>query len=421
MSDIFYCPDTKSYWERCVALVDMMAFFPSCEQLDFPELRNKPVGVTNGDKGTTIISSSYEARKYGVRTGMRIYDAQKICPNIIKRPSRPERYAQISKQIMLSLMNITPDISVYSIDECYIDLKPVLNLYKSVQKIADMIRETVFKSSGGIVCSIGISEGQLTAKYCASKNKGKTTIVSPDKIKEFIGQAKVGTICGIGKSLEKYLNSIGVYYCKDLEKYPASILTNKNGDIGRRLYMTCLGHDPIKVDVTSKDSKSMGHGKLLPGETSISIIKSVMRVLVERLSRRMRESEVVSNKFYIGFKTVSGWNAFKYAHTPATNITNDIWKLILKHFCHYGGEHIYQVQITAISLTSSRYKQYDLFEDFNKEEVKNKNSVIDSLKDQINKKYGKGTVKSAIELESEKANMVPVISFNFDAKGKNSL
>ena len=57
-------------WDRCIAHIDMQAFFPSCEQVDFPELKDKAIAVTNGDTGTTIISSSYEARAFGIKTGM---------------------------------------------------------------------------------------------------------------------------------------------------------------------------------------------------------------------------------------------------------------------------------------------------------------------------------------------------------------
>ena len=119
--------------KTCIALVDMQAFFPSCEQVDFPELMNKPVAVTNGEAGTCIISSSYEARAYGIKTGMRMQEALRLCPEIIKRPSRPKRYAEISGNIISALRNITPDIEVFSIDECWINLYPILNLYKGIE------------------------------------------------------------------------------------------------------------------------------------------------------------------------------------------------------------------------------------------------------------------------------------------------
>ena len=103
--------NNSKLWAKAIILVDLNAFFASIEQLDFPYLKNKPVAVTNGDQGTCIITSSYEARLCGVKTGMRLYDAKKLCPNIIQRPSRPERYTAVSANIMRSLNKITPDIN----------------------------------------------------------------------------------------------------------------------------------------------------------------------------------------------------------------------------------------------------------------------------------------------------------------------
>ena len=77
-------------WDRMIALVDMNAFFASIEQVDYPELRSKPVAVTNGVVGTCIITSSYEARAYGVKTGMHVKTARQLCPSLIQRPARPD-------------------------------------------------------------------------------------------------------------------------------------------------------------------------------------------------------------------------------------------------------------------------------------------------------------------------------------------
>ena len=86
--------------EKIFIHVDMNAFFASIEQRDFPELLGMPVAVTNGSHGSCIITSSYEARAFGIKTGMRLRDGKKICPHLIQRPSRPNVYASISANIM---------------------------------------------------------------------------------------------------------------------------------------------------------------------------------------------------------------------------------------------------------------------------------------------------------------------------------
>lgn len=90
-------------WPRAIIHVDMNAFFASVEQLDHPEWRERPVVVTNGQQGTCIITCSYEARAYGIKTGMRLKEAYRLCPSFVHAPSRPERYTSISQTIMKAL------------------------------------------------------------------------------------------------------------------------------------------------------------------------------------------------------------------------------------------------------------------------------------------------------------------------------
>ncbi|HHA18751.1 MAG TPA: DNA polymerase IV, partial [Methylophaga sp.] len=94
-------------WPRVIILIDMNCFFAAVEQLDHPEWRQRPVAVTNGSLGTTIITSSYEARAYGIKTGMRLQQARQLCPDLIQAPSRSERYVGISTRIMASLQCIS--------------------------------------------------------------------------------------------------------------------------------------------------------------------------------------------------------------------------------------------------------------------------------------------------------------------------
>src|SRR3990172_7070844 len=93
----------NGYWPRAIVLVDMNAFFASIEQHDDPSLYGKPVAVTNGLTGTCIITCSYEARACGIHTGMRIREARQLCPELVQRPANPERYAQVSTNIMAAL------------------------------------------------------------------------------------------------------------------------------------------------------------------------------------------------------------------------------------------------------------------------------------------------------------------------------
>ncbi|MEJ2621489.1 MAG: DNA polymerase IV, partial [Candidatus Thiodiazotropha sp.] len=156
------CPD--SHWSRAIILVDMNAFFCSVEQIDHPELQGVPIGITNGAQGTCIITSSYEARAFGVRTGMRLQEAKRICPGFRQIPANPQRYAQISSRIMTALAEITPDLEIFSVDEAFLDVTHCQRLLGTPQQIAHQVKRAVSEAAGGMVCSVGVSGDKTTAK-----------------------------------------------------------------------------------------------------------------------------------------------------------------------------------------------------------------------------------------------------------------
>lgn len=159
-------------WPRLIALVDMNCFFAAIEQLDNPAWRGKPVGVTNGQQGTCLITCSYEARALGVKTGMRLREARRLCPELIQAPARSSRYAQLSSRIMTALLELTPDREIFSVDEVFLDFTACQTLYHyAPQQIAERIRATVERASGGLHCAIGIAGDKTTAKWAAKRHK----------------------------------------------------------------------------------------------------------------------------------------------------------------------------------------------------------------------------------------------------------
>ncbi len=402
----------RKLWPRCFAHVDMVSFFASVEQLDFPELKGKPVAVINGNSGTTIITSSYEARHYGIKTGTKLYEAKELCPQLIVRVGRPERYAEISSRIMAVLEQITPDTEIYSIDECFLELTHVLNLYPSVEAIGEKIHQLI-KEVSQLPCSIGISEGKLTAKYCAEKNKGGITIVPPNKTREFIASAKIGEICGIGKKLERYLNALGIFYCGDMARFPMSILSRRFGAIGKRLYLTCLGHDPAPL-MGEEMPKSMGHGKILPPNCkNFELISRQLLQQCERLSARLRRHQLSAKKLFIGYRLKEGWKGLEFDFAEGTQNSREIWQCAEMLLKEYGGEGVFQVQITASHILPLKWQQRDLFHSAQEENKQQK--ALDQVKDLINQKFGKNMLKPASLLNLE--NNYTVIAPAWRPKG----
>ena len=208
---------TLKNWPRIIVLVDMNAFFASIEQARDPNLIGKPIGITNGIKGSCIITCSYEARAYGICTGMRVKEAKKLCPSFLRLPSNPILYAKISADIMNSLHEITPDIEVFSVDEAFLDMTYCKKIWDSPESIAKKIKEKVFSVSG-VHCSIGISGDKTTAKYAAKLHKPNgLTIISPWDAENTLKDISVLELCGINRGIGAFLAERGIFTCGEVK------------------------------------------------------------------------------------------------------------------------------------------------------------------------------------------------------------
>ncbi len=217
----------------------MNAFFASIEQLDHPEWRSRTVAITNGEQGTCIITSSYEARAYGVKTGMRLKEARQLCPTLIQCPSHPQRYAEVSTHIMESLQTITPDVEVFSVDEAFLDVTHCQSLLGTPEQIARLTKQTVFADSG-LLCSVGVSGDKTTAKYAAKQNKPDgMTVIPPWQAQARLHNVPVADLCGIAKGIGGFLAERGVHVCGDMAKLPISALAARFGNLGRRIWYMC--------------------------------------------------------------------------------------------------------------------------------------------------------------------------------------
>ena len=407
-------------WDRCIAHVDMQAFFPSCEQVDFPELKNKAIAVTNGGGGTTIISSSYEARAFGIKTGMRMQEALTLCPHLIKRASRPKRYSQISHNILDALRELTPDMEVFSIDECWLNLKPVIDLYGGIEKIESLIRKAVLESSGGINCSIGISEGKLTAKFICGVNKGKTEIVSSKYIKQYMAPYPVSKICGFGKQIQEFLHAKNCYTVGDIQNAPFNMLSEKYGLVGKKLQLVCNGIDTDEVITTEKLPKSMGHSKILPPYTKDrAMVENILLHLTFRLTRRMRLLNITSKTVSIYMKAQYTTIKHVYTFDKSNNCNHEFIKKVKEHLLKWKYEPLFQIGLNCNVLIHDNSHQSDMFD----EPYDSKFLTLDRTMDEINNRFGANTCIQATELFTDNKKIVPVIAFNFDAssKTKNTL
>lgn len=395
----------KDHWQRMIALVDMNCFFAQIEQQDNPFWRNRPVAVTNGKLGSTIITASYEARAYGVKTGMNLREARKLCPDIIQAPSRPHRYAGASTVIMKSLQSITPDIEVYSVDEAFLDLTRCQSLYDGPEHIGRLIKNAISNASG-LTSSVGISGDKTTAKFAAKLNKPDgLTVIAPWDAEARLANELMTELSGISTGIGGFLAKYGVYRCGDMKKLPIGILAQRFGNLGRRIWLMAQGKDPEPLTMTVKEPKTIGHGKVMPpGSKGRDILLTYFQHMAEKVGLRLRRFGFQSAYFFIGIKTCErGYIATKIKLDHPTDDGQVIYKLCYEFVLHtYKQETCRQVQIIAMDPVSSR--QLELFDDNGE---KKKREELNKTVDVINDRYGEFTVAPTRVLgRSEMPNVI---------------
>ena len=219
---------------RVVIHLDQNAFFASVEQQANPELRGKPIAVIGSHGRTVITTASYEARKFGVKTGMAKWEALKACPQLIFVVGDNKKYTYTSSRIVQMMRNYTPLVEVFSIDEAWLDITHSLKLFGSAERIAYLLKARI-KESFGITCSIGIAPNKLLAKLASDMKKPDgLTIIPPQNVKQILESIPVNDLCGIGKRMDRHLALLNIRTCGQLGRYDEAILTRKFGVMGKR-------------------------------------------------------------------------------------------------------------------------------------------------------------------------------------------
>ncbi len=277
--------------DRIILHVDMNAFFAAVEQQSNPELRNKPIVVVGSAARTVILTASYEARAFGVKTGMRVFEARRCCPQLISVPVNNRLYAHVSAEIMKILADYTPLVQVFSIDEAFLDISGSLGLFATPQRIAYLIKSRI-KTRFGLTCSVGIAPNKLLAKLASEMEKPDgLTIIRPEEVPATLQNLPVGELCGIGRQTSRQLALLGITTCGQLASFPPEILRRKFGIVGDQLLRMAQGIDdsPVIAAADEEQVKSIGHSTTLAQDLSDrSAIAVVLLQLAEMVGRRSR-------------------------------------------------------------------------------------------------------------------------------------
>lgn len=285
-----------------ILLCDMNAFFASVHQALDPSLRGKPV-VVCGDREQRrgiVLAASYEAKKYGVKTGMANWEAKQLLPQGIYVQPNYSSYLDFSIRSLNIMKAFSPLVEPFSIDEAFLDVTGCAGLFGDSVQVARRLKQRI-RDEVGVLCSIGIGPNKIVAKVAAELEKpdGLTVITQAD-IATKMWPLPIGDLFGVGRRTEKKLRLFGVRTIGDLAKFPLEVLERKFGIIGRVLHLSANGIDFSPVNPHSLElAKSIGNQMTLSRDyRGHEEIKVAILDLVETVGYRVRQGG------YVG-KTVS--------------------------------------------------------------------------------------------------------------------
>jgi len=389
---------------RTILHIDMNAFFASVEQQANPSLRGKPIAVIGSGARTIITTCSYEARAYGVKTGMNLYEARGLCPELILVVGNNRKYTHTSSGIVEIFRDYSPLVEVFSIDESFLDVTSCLRLFGSAERISWLIKARI-RHRYGITCSVGIAPNKILAKLASEMHKPDgLTIIPPERVGEVLEELPVGELCGVGRRTREKLELLGITTCGQLGRASRRMLKKRFGIVGEKLHDMGNGIDesPVTPSTEQDEVKSVGHSMTLPQdvESRADICRYLLRLseMVGRRARRYgaRGRTVHLTLRYSDFETIGS----QLSIGEPTNLSDVIYRsattLLGRLSLHL------PVRLLGVRLTSLTYqqRQYRLFD-----EDLRKQCVAEAM-DSVNDRHGSFTVSFASILDSERAARV---------------
>jgi DNA polymerase-4 len=263
--------------------VDMDAFYASVEVRDRPELAGKPVVVGGDGTRGVVLSATYAARAFGVRSAMPVIRARRLCPRAIFVPPRFRAYSAASREIMAIFGSVTPVLEPLSLDEAFLDVSGALRLLGSPAGIGARLK-TLVAEQQGITCSVGIAPTKFVAKIASARCKPDGLLVVPEAgVLDFLHPLPVSALWGVGERTGEVLARLGLRTVADIAHTPLSALQRELGVAhGTHLAALAWGRDERRVTPHVRD-KSIGAEETF--DTDVADPERVKRELL-RLSGR---------------------------------------------------------------------------------------------------------------------------------------
>lgn len=232
---------------RKILHIDMDAFYASVAQRDDPALRGKPIAVAWRSARSVVLTASYEARVFGVRSAMPSMRAQRLCPQLVLVSPDFVRYHEVSQQVRAIFARHTALVEPLSLDEAYLDVSELASGLPSATATATAIRAAI-RAETGLTASAGVAPNKFLAKIASDWNKPDgLCVIRPQQALAFLAPLSVGRLPGVGKVTEARLAALGLVTVADVRARSCAELQHHLGRWGQRLHELALGIDDHPV------------------------------------------------------------------------------------------------------------------------------------------------------------------------------
>ncbi len=381
---------------RVIAHVDMDAFFAAIEQRDHPELRGKPVVVGAQPGGRGVVSTcSYEARRFGIRSAMPIARAVKLCPHAVFVKPDFTRYSEASRGLREILQDFSPQVEMSSIDEAYLDLTGTQSLFGTPRQAAVRLKAAI-RDTLRLTASVGIGPNRLIAKIASDFRKPDgLTIVSPERVDDFLAPLEVGKIPGIGKQTVDRLEKLHIRTVRDLQKWNEAALVRRFGaSMGAMLARKAAGRGSDVIG-PREERKSVSKERTFQIDVTdaAELRRGLLRLSCD-VARTLRREGVAGRTVHLKIR-LEDFETHTVSHTVESPIRDDqrlfhtVWDLYAK--CPYAGRAVRLIGVGVSELGDRSGTQMSLLD---AKAERRDEKVYDAI-DRIRDKFGKNAIAPA--------------------------
>lgn len=395
---------------RVILHIDMNAFYCSVHEAVEPDLyKGKPLAVAGSvelRKGI-VVTSSYAARKLGIKTGMQVRQALKLCPDLILIRPDFDLYRNFSRRFMQIVYGYSPMVESMSIDECFVDITGSKQ-FGTPLEIANSIQTRIMQELK-LPCSIGVAPNKLLAKMGSDMKKPNgITILRLRDVPSVFWDKPCNYLYGIGKKTAEKLTRLGIHTLGQLAVGDDSLLSKHFGVLGAHLKRSANGIDPSAVNPEQEQSKSIGHTTTLPRDYTDRIeIHRVLLNLADQVARRLRKQELMTSTIQITIRDPEMRTITRSLTLPTpTEHMDDIYRTSCQLYDHQWeeGNPVRLLGITLQNLIAKEesYVQLDLFDYTKQPRRENLNRVMDGLRD----KFGEGVILTAGMMSDDPSSLI---------------